>query len=129
MVTPKAKRAALAHLREAHRMSERRACRLLGASRSTMRYASRRRDPEALLTALKALAGRHRRFGYRRLTRLLRRRMGRVNHKRVYRLYRKHGLQVPVRRRRRRSRMPRQPMTAPRRRNECCRWTSCTTAR
>ena len=49
--------------------------------------------------ALCALARRHRRAGYRQLTRMLRRRMGRVNHKRVHRLYRKHGLQVLVRRR------------------------------
>jgi putative transposase len=119
MVTPKAKRAALAHLREAHRMSERRACRLLGAPRSSMRYRARPRDNEAVLGALKALAGRHRRSGYRQLTRMLRRRLGPVNPKRVYRLYRKHGLQVPVRRRRRLRHMPRQPMAAPRRRNEC----------
>jgi len=57
MVTPKAKRAALAHLKEAHRMSERRACRLLGAPRSSMRYRSRPRDNEAVLTPdLRALA-------------------------------------------------------------------------
>jgi len=119
MVTPKAKRAALAHLKEAHRMSERRACRLLGAPRSSMRYRSRPRDNEAVLRVLKVLAGRHRRSGYRQLTRMLRRRLGPVNHKRVHRLYRKHGLQVPVRQRRRLKRVPRQPMTVPSRPNEC----------
>ena len=100
-------------------MSERRACRLLGAPRSSIRYRARPRDNEAVLGALKALAGVYRRSGYRQLTRMLRRRLGPVNHKRVHRLYRKHGLQVPVRRRRRLKRMPRQPMTAPSRRNEC----------
>ena len=119
MVTPKAKRAALAHLKEAHGMSERRACRLLGAPRSSMRYRSRPRDNEAVLRVLKVLAGRHRRSGYRQLTRMLRRRLGPVNHKRVHRLYRKHGLQVPVRRRRHLKRVPRQPMTVLRRPNEC----------
>ena len=63
-----------------------------------MRYQSRPRDNEAVLRVLKVLAGRYRRSGYRQLTRMLRPRLGRVNHKRVYRLYRKHGLQVPVRR-------------------------------
>ena len=119
MVTPQAKKAALAHLTEAHRMSERRACRLLGVARSSMRYRPRPRNNDGLVTALRALAGRHRRSGYRQLTRMLRRRWGRVNHKRVHRLYRKHRLQVPVRRRRRLKRMPRQPMAVPRRRNEC----------
>jgi len=119
MVTPQAKKAALAHLIEVHRMSERRACRLLGAPRSSMRYRPRPHNNDGLVMALCALAGRHRRSGYRQLTRMLRRRWGRVNHKRVHRLYRKHRLQVPVRRRRRFKRMPRQPMAVPRRPNEC----------
>ncbi|MGB5697795.1 MAG: IS3 family transposase [Polyangiales bacterium] len=100
-------------------MSERRACRLLGAPRSSMRYRLRARDDEAVLRLLKALAGRHRRSGYRRLPRMLRRRLGPVNHKRVHRLYRNHGLQVPVRRRRRVKRMPRQPTTVPSWPKEC----------
>jgi putative transposase len=84
-----------------------------------MRYRPRPRENEAVVVALPTLAGRQRRFGYRQLTRMLRRRLGRVNHKRVYRLYRKHGLKVPVRRRRRPPRMPRQPMTVPQRPNAC----------
>ena len=100
-------------------MSERRACRPHGAPRSSMQYRFRPRDEEAVLGALKALAGRHRRSGYRQLTRTLRRRWGRVNHKRVHRLHRKHRLQMPVRRRRRLKRMPRQPTAVPRRPNEC----------
>lgn len=54
VVTPKAKRAALAHLKETDQMSERRACRLLEAPRSSMRYRPRPRDNEAVLDALKA---------------------------------------------------------------------------
>ena len=77
-----------------------------------MRYQAMPRDNEAIVIVLRTLAGRHRRFGYRQLTRMLRRRLGRVNHKWVYRLYRKHGLQVPVRRRRRPPRMPRQAPVA-----------------
>lgn len=48
------------------------------------------------------------RFGYRRRTVLLRRECGPLNHKRVYRLYRAEGLQVP-RRRRKRVAVVRQP--------------------
>ena len=85
-----------------------------------MRYRPRPRNNEAVLRVLKVLAGRHRRSGYRQLTRMLRRRMGPVNHKRVHRLYRKHGLQVPVRRRRHLKRVPRQPSRRCRAdRNEC----------
>ena len=85
MVTPKAKRAALTHLKEVHRMSERRACRLLAAPRSSMRYRARPRDDEAMLGVRQVLPGRHRRSGYRQRTRMLRRRLGPVNHKRVHR--------------------------------------------
>lgn len=37
MVTPAAKREAVAHLRVVHEMSERRACRLIGCQRMTVR--------------------------------------------------------------------------------------------
>jgi len=51
-----------------------------------MRYRLRPRENEAVVVALRTLAGRHRRFGYQQLTQMLRRRLGRVNHKRVHRL-------------------------------------------
>ena len=44
MVTPAAKREAVAHLRSAFEMSERRACRVIGCVRMTVRYRSRRPD-------------------------------------------------------------------------------------
>lgn len=59
---------------------------------------------------LRALAVARPRFGYRRLTILLRREFGAVNHKRVYRLYRQEGLQV---RRRARKRVARKDRVAP----------------
>ena len=43
MVTPAAKREAVAHLRTAFDMSERQACKIIGYGRMTMRYRSRRR--------------------------------------------------------------------------------------
>ena len=66
MVTPAARREAAAHLRSAHQMSERRACRVVGADRSCVRYRTRRPDDAALRARLKALAAERRRFGYRR---------------------------------------------------------------
>jgi putative transposase len=93
------------HAQEQLGLSQRRACRLVGSTRSTTRYQRRRRgDDEALRTRLKELAAQRPRFGYRRLHVLLRREGIVVNHKRVERLYREEGL--AVRRRTRKSLTP-----------------------
>ena len=94
MVTPAAKREAIAHLRSAFEMSERRACRITGCVRMTIRYRSRRPDDRALRERLKALAHERRRFGYRRLHIFLKREGFAVNHKRLFRLYREERLTV-----------------------------------
>ena len=71
MVTPAARREAVAHLRLAFEVSERRACSMLGADRTSVRYRSRR-PPDAVARArLRELASVRRRFGYRRLHILL----------------------------------------------------------
>jgi putative transposase len=75
---------------------ERRACRVLGQHRSTQRKPPRTPDDEAALTAdIVALATRYGRYGYRRITALLRHAGWRVNRKRVERLWRREGLKVP----------------------------------
>jgi transposase InsO family protein len=72
-----------------HGMSERRACRVLGQPRSTQRCQPKRRDDEvALVKRLRELVRERPRFGYRRITVLLRREGWRVNTKRIYRLWR-----------------------------------------
>ena len=63
MVTPAAKREAVAQLRSAFDMSERRACRTIGCVRMTVRYRSRRPDDADLRLRLRALAHERRRFG------------------------------------------------------------------
>jgi len=75
-------------------VSERRSCRLLRLCRSTKRYVSRRDPQTALRRRLCELASVRVRFGYRRLTILLRREGWRVNAKRIYRLYTQEGLAV-----------------------------------
>jgi putative transposase len=83
-------------------VSERRACRLVGIGRSTLRYRSRPRpEEESLRRRLRELAAQRPRFGYRRLHVLLRREGVIINHKRVERLYREEGLAVRRRRRKR----------------------------
>jgi len=57
----------VAHLRSVHKMSERRACRVLGVDRTSVRYRATRPDDGALRDRLKTLAQERRRFGYRRL--------------------------------------------------------------
>jgi putative transposase len=112
VVTPAAHREAAAHLQSAHGMSERRACRVLGADRSSVRYEATRADDGPLRERLKALAGERRRFGYRRLHVLLRREGHVVNKKRVQRLYREEKLTVRRRGGRKRALGSRRPPEA-----------------
>jgi putative transposase len=120
MVTPAAKREAVAHLRSAFEMSERRACRVTGCERMTMRYRSRRPDDQALRERLRALAHERRRFGYRRLHVFLKREGYAVNHKRLFRLYREERLAVRRRGGRKRALGTRAPMVVPQSAND--RW-------
>ena len=90
--------------RSEYRRSERRACELVGTARSTYRYAprpERQAAERALRERLRELAAERRRFGYRRLRIFLGREGWRVNHQRVYRLYRAEGLAVRRRKRKR----------------------------
>jgi len=108
-------------MRQAQGLSERRACRLVGMARTSCRYEPRRQGQEENLKArLRTLAGERRRFGYRRLTVLLRREGWAVNHKRVYRLYGQERLQVRRRKRKRIGAVERQPFTTPTQPNQ--RW-------
>lgn len=77
-----------------HRLSERRACQLVGANRSTVRYCSQKAPEEELKQQIKDIAMKHRRYGYRRIYFVLRRSGKKINHKKVYQLYRKLGLKV-----------------------------------
>lgn len=79
-------------------VSERRACRVLGQARATQRCrALPPADEPRLVTRMIELATAYGRYGYRRVTALLRRDGWRVNHKRVERLWRREGLKVPKR--------------------------------
>ena len=79
-------------------ISERRACRTIGQPRSTQRKLPRVRGDEAALTTdIVALATKYGRYGYRRVTALLRRDGWLVNAKRVQRIWRREGLKVPQR--------------------------------
>ena len=113
MVTPGAKRDAVAHAREEHGLSERRACRLVGVSRRVIRYEPKRPDDKALRQRLRELASERRRFGYRRLGYLLAREGITPNHKKLLRIDREEGLMVRKRGGRKRALGTRRPLTRP----------------
>ena len=94
-------------------MSERRACRAIGADRASVRYEATRASDEELRERLKALAEQRRRFGYRRLHVLLRREGHVVNRKRVERIYREEKLGVRRRGGRKRAIGTRRPADLP----------------
>jgi putative transposase len=120
MVTPAARREAVAHLRMSFEVSERRACTALGVDRTSVRYRSRRPDDLACRARLRELAAERRRFGYRRLHVLMRRDGLVMNHKKFRRLYREERLQVRRRSGRKRALGTRMPMAIPQQPNQ--RW-------
>jgi transposase InsO family protein len=86
------------HAKEVFRVSERRVCRALEQPRSTQRYFGKESDDEEMLIErIVTLASQYGRYGYRRITAMLRMEGWRVNHKRVERLWRQEGLKVPRR--------------------------------
>ena len=95
------------NIRQAYQLNESRACGLVGITRWINQYQSRRDPQDQLRQRLRELAGNRPRYGYRRLTVMLRREGWMVNHKRVYRLYREEGLSL------RPKRNPRRPRLSP----------------
>ena len=93
--------------------SQRRACGLAGIDPRVYRYRSTRPDDSAIRQRLCELAGERRRFGYRRLHILLRREGMKLNHKKLYRLYKEARLTVRKRGGRKRALGTRSPMTMP----------------
>jgi putative transposase len=93
VVTSAQQRAVAEYLTEAYEVSERRASRVLGRARSTVRYQPRQRPgEEALIREIRRLARRHRRYGYKRIHARLVHEGWRVNRKRVRRLWNELGL-------------------------------------
>ena len=110
-MTAAQRRRAVDHLKN-RRFSERRACRLVGFSRSASWRPLKVRNDEPLRSRLKKLAERYPRYGYPTLHDMLRTEGLVVNPKRTYRLYREEGLQVRTKRRKKLIR-PRIPMLVP----------------
>ena len=120
MVTPGARREAVAHLCQVHGVSQRRACQVIGADRSSMRYRRCRPGDGAVRSRLRELAVERRRFGWRRLKILLSREGVDMNHKKLRRLYVEERLQVRRRIGRKRAAPTRVPLMPAERPNQ--RW-------
>jgi putative transposase len=104
----------LPRVRQHWQVSERRACRILAVNRATLQYRSKRIDDPALRAGIKQIAIVRVRYGYRRITVLLRRDGWHVNHKRVHRIYREEGLAIRTKTpRRRRAAIVRHPRVVP----------------
>ena len=96
MTSPARRREAVARVQGVLGVSERRACRAIQQPRSSQRYKPLEADSEKPLTErIIALATKYGRYGYRRVTALLRNDGWPVNHKRVERIWRREGLKVP----------------------------------
>jgi putative transposase len=96
-LSPARRRARVERVIAEHGVSERLACRVLGQHRSTQRGTPKTPDDEAALTAaIVGFATRFGRYGYRRVTALLRAAGWAVNRKRVERIWRREGLKVPA---------------------------------
>ena len=98
-----AKRAAIRAVIDQHGISARRACRIVGLSEASWYYQAKANPSnQAISTRLCELAGERPAFGSPRMTVMIRREFGVVNHKRVERLYNEEGLPLPRRPKRRR---------------------------
>jgi transposase InsO family protein len=96
MVSPARRRDAVAFLVRRHKVSERRACQVVGQHRSTQRYTPLPDDFEdRLIKEMNRLAADHPRWGYRQIWGLLVDDGWKVNRKRIERLWRLEGLGVP----------------------------------
>lgn len=112
-MTPDGRRQAVAHLCEAHGVSQRRACNVLQADRSSVRYQSKLVDDAGQREAIKRISKERRRFGYRRINVMLQREGIHMNHKKLRRIYTEEKLQVRRRGGRKRALGARRPMEVP----------------
>jgi len=95
-LSPSKRRKIVQQAHDKFTVSERRACKVLGQFRSTQRHLLPAHSEEERLTArIIELATQYGRYGYRRVTALLKEESWLVNHKRVERIWRREGLKVP----------------------------------
>lgn len=91
-MSPAKRRMLVEKVRKAYHLSERRACRALKLNRSCARYKPvKRADEDEITTKIIELACEYGRYGYRRITAMLRLQGYIINHKRVERIWREQN--------------------------------------
>jgi len=119
VVKPADRKPITEHLIKTHQLSERKACDLVGISRTVFRYQPQASNDEPLRQRLKTLASQYPRYGYLLLHNLLKQESLVVNKKRTYRLYTEENLQVRTKKRKKLTR-PRLVIDTPTKANQ--RW-------
>lgn len=107
MVGSKIKRACVDILIKDHSISQRRAFKLVDLHRSVGRYITKKIEDKDVCEKIKKIAMERPRFGYRRIHVIMRKNGLRINHKRLFRLYKEMGLTVKKRGSRKRATGPR----------------------
>jgi len=104
---------------EAHKTSERRACRLAAFSRSGYRYVRKTSNDGEIKGKLAQIAEDHHRWGFKKMAAYLRKRGNRWNHKKVYRIYCEMGLNIRVKPKKRLPTRDPKPLIQPEAANTC----------
>lgn len=98
MVSPRDRRRAVEHLVTERGLSQRHACHLVGIQRSSARYRVHpRQDERQIITLIRSYAEEQPIYGYRIIAAMLKQEGHPINRKRVYRIWRQEGLQLPRR--------------------------------
>ena len=118
-VKPDVRRKMVNYAVEAHKASERRACRLAALSRSGYRYVRKKPNDDEIKGKLAQIAKDHLRWGFKKMAAYLRKRGNRWNHKKVYRIYCEMGLNIRVKPKKRLPTRDPQPLVQPERANAC----------
>lgn len=119
MVGPRARKDAALYAIKEHDLSHRKTSRFLGIARTTLHYEARPNKNEALEKRMKELAGRHRRWGMRKLHNLLwREKLVAKSKSKSERIYKKLRLQIKTRRRQKLPKVVRVPFEKAKRPNE-----------
>lgn len=118
MVKPVQKREIIDYIAKEHKLSIRRACCCVRLERSSYYYSSRRQEDSELINRLRELSQEHPSYGFKKMFHSLRKEGYAWNHKKVYRVYKKLGLNLLRKRKRRLPLRERQNLDVPKRQNE-----------
>lgn len=107
------RRELVVHTVKAYGMSERRACQIIGISRTTYRYREKKTDDQAIREQLQRIAERKPRWGFKKMRDYLKNQGYGWNHKRVYRVYCEMQLNIRVKPKKRLPTREPKPLTQP----------------